>query len=153
MVKKKAKIKKPTIERISIQATQWIGTTQSIILHTCFFLGIFTLYLFGQSLDSILLILTTVVSLEAIYLAIFIQMTVNRNTASLQEVEEDIDEIQEDVKGLEEDVEDISEDIDEIQEEDELDEKEGQKTKRSLENIETGLQKLLKDIENLKNTK
>ena len=39
-------------------------------------------------------LLTTAVSLEAIYLSIFIQMTVNRNTQSLEEVEEDIEGIQ-----------------------------------------------------------
>jgi cell division protein FtsL len=68
------------------------------------------------TIDKILLILTTAVSLEAIYLAIFIQMTVNRNTQSIEDIEEDIEDIQEDVEELSEDVEDISEDIDAIQE-------------------------------------
>lgn len=54
-----------------------------------------------------MLFLTTIVSLEAIYLAIFIQMTVNRNTEELQEVGQDIDEIQEDIDEIQEDVDDI----------------------------------------------
>lgn len=68
------------------------------------------------SWEIMLLVLTTLVSLEAIYLAIFIQITVNRHTQSLKEVEEDIEEIQEDVEELGEDVEDIQEDIEEIAE-------------------------------------
>ena len=78
--------------------TRWIGTTESIWVHTSLFIVSFLFILAGVRTDTILLILTTAVSLEAIYLAIFIQMTVNRNTESLEEVEEDIEEIQEDVK-------------------------------------------------------
>ena len=63
--------------------------------------------------DKVMLILTTVVSLEAIYLAIFIQMTVNKHAAELEEVSEDIDEIQEDIDEIQEDIED-DEDEDKI---------------------------------------
>jgi uncharacterized protein YoxC len=77
-------------------------------------------------MDKMLAILTNVVSLEAIYLAIFIQMSVNKNTKSLKEVEKDIDEIQEDVDELQEDVEDIQENV----EEDELEETEELKRER-----------------------
>ncbi len=85
-----------SLEKASIKLTDWVGTPYSLIGHSIFFVGIFVLYLFGLSTDKILLILTTAVSLEAIYLSIFIQMTVNRNTESLEEVEEDIEDIQED---------------------------------------------------------
>lgn len=102
------------IEKFSLKITRWIGTPWSIIVHTFLFAFIFSLKFFGVPVDQILLILTTAVSLEAIYLAIFIQMTVNRNTAALEAVEEDIEDIQEEVEDLGEDVEDISEDIDEI---------------------------------------
>ena len=92
-----------------------MGSVTSLIIHTCVFAGFFlAAYLEFVSLDSMLLILTTVVSLEAIYLALFIQMTVNENTKSLREVEDDIEEIQEDVEELGEDLEDIQEDLDEI---------------------------------------
>ncbi len=83
------------LEKISFRLTDWIGTPVSLIIHTLLFFGIFALRYFGVTTDYILLILTTAVSLEAIYLSIFIQMTVNRNTESLEEVEEDIEDIQE----------------------------------------------------------
>ena len=78
--------------------TGWVGSPTSLTLHTLVFgisfgAGIFHFIEWGM----MLLILTTAVSLEAIYLAIFIQMTVNQHTESLREVEEDIDEIQHDV--------------------------------------------------------
>jgi uncharacterized protein YoxC len=137
--------------------TGWIGTPLSIGVHTLFFVGIFALSLVGVSLDQILLILTTVVSLEAIYLAIFIQMSVNKTTKSLAEVEadideiqEDVDEIQEDVEDLGEEIEDISEDIDEIQEDVDEDNIGDENTKKTLENIEKQIQKLLSDIETIK---
>lgn len=85
------------LEKISFKLTDWVGTPASLIVHTLFFAGIFALRKFGITTDYLLLILTTAVSLEAIYLSIFIQMTVNRNTESLEEVEEDIEDIQEDV--------------------------------------------------------
>jgi uncharacterized membrane protein len=57
-----------------------------------------------------------VVSLEAIYLSIFIQFSVNRQAASLREVEEDVESIQVDVEELGEHVEGIKEDVEEIEE-------------------------------------
>ncbi|KND50853.1 MAG: hypothetical protein AB202_00405 [Parcubacteria bacterium C7867-007] len=132
--------------------TSWIGSRASLVAHTIFFAGCFSTALFGLvTLETMLLVLTTAVSLEAIYLAIFIQMTVNANTASLREVEEDIDEIQEDVEELgedldeiqedigeiQEDVEEISEDIDEIQEDvEELSEEEKEEEKQELAKAE-----------------
>jgi uncharacterized protein YoxC len=138
------------LEKLSIKLTDWVGTPTSILVHTLLFIGIFSLHWIGLSTDSILLILTTAVSLEAIYLAIFIQMTVNRNTKSLQEVEADIDEIQEDVEDLEEDIDEIQEDVEEIQEDDKEGDLEYQKTKSALEGIEVHLRQLLSDIDNIK---
>jgi low affinity Fe/Cu permease len=103
------------LEQISIRLTEGMGSPMSIVVHTVLFIAIFGLYFFGFTLDSIMLILTTAVSLEAIYLSLFIQMTVNRNTASLKEVEEDIEEIQEDVEDIQEDVGEIEGDVDKIQ--------------------------------------
>jgi biopolymer transport protein ExbB/TolQ len=149
MVKKKRQ-PNAKLEQLSIAFTNWIGTTQSLIVHTIFFLGSLFLAAFGVNTDQVLLILTTVVSLEAIYLSIFIQMTVNRNTKSLEEVEADIDEIQEDVEGLEEDVEEISTDIDEIQAEDEEEEAQEVKDAKALDSIRLQLQRLQKDLDNIK---
>ncbi len=144
-------------EELSVNATNWVGTTNSILVHTTLFIGAFILPYAGVPLDDVLLILTTIVSLEAIYLAIFIQMSVNRNLKNLQEVEQNIDEIQEDVREISEDVDEIqedvreiSEDVDEIQEEEKKDEIHEEKTKVTLEKIESGLQKLLSDVETLK---
>lgn len=109
------KKKTSTLDQASQKLTFWIGTPQSILVHTALFIGIFVLIIFGMALDKVLLILTTAVSLEAIYLSIFIQMTVNRTTKSLAGVEKDIDNIQEDVEDLGEDVEDIQEDVDSLE--------------------------------------
>lgn len=163
------------IERVSTRFTNWVGSPASIIFHTLFFMGIFVFKFLGVSIDKILLILTTVVSLEAIYLAIFIQMTVNRNTQSLEEVEENIDEIQEDVEEIQKDVDEVQKDVEDIA----LDVEEVQKdvdvvqkdvgeiqkdvleeddmldfaTKKKLENIELALHKIIMEIESLKQTK
>ena len=105
------------MENFSKKLTRWIGSPQSVLAHTIFFILMFGLRLFGFSSEDVLLILTTVVSLEAIYLSIFIQMTVNRHAEELEEVSEDIEEIQENVEDIQEDVEEIQENVGEIQEE------------------------------------
>lgn len=135
--------KKLNFERISIKATRWIGSIMSLVLHTLFFIGCFILYFYGISMDKILLVLTTVVSLEAIYLAIFIQMSVNRQARKLKAVARDVDEIQKDVDEIQEDVDEIQEDVEDIQEE----EKEDDET---LTRIENTLGKLIEEIIELK---
>ena len=123
--------------------TKWIGSPPSIIVHSTLFILAFASPLLGLPFDRMLLILTTAVSLEAIYLAIFIQMTVNRNTESLVEVEEDIDEIQEDI-------DEIIEDVDEIVTDDKDDARKDEETRGALLNIQSRLESLLKDIEKMK---
>lgn len=138
------------LERMSFQITNLIGTPMSVIIHSVVFAGFLALILFGFEINLILLILTTFLSIEAIYLALFIQITVNRNTKSLEEVEEDIEEIQEDVEGLEDEVEEISEEIDDIAAEDVKDDMEEEEAKVTLKNIEEDLDKLMTDIASLK---
>jgi low affinity Fe/Cu permease len=104
-------------EAFSKKLTRWIGSPQSIIIHTVFFIAMFCLRFLGVSASDVLLILTTLVSLEAIYLAIFIQMTVNQQGKELEEVSEDIEEIQGDVDEIQKDVDEIQEDVEDIQEE------------------------------------
>lgn len=137
------KMKKFTLEALSQQMTNSIGTTNSLIIHSLLFVGIFALRIFDIPTEEILLILTTAVSLEAIYLAIFIQMTVNRTTASLASVEEDIDDIQGDVDSLETNLKGISEDY----LEDDTDEV---GVVSALKDIETLLKDLQGDIKILK---
>lgn len=64
------------LQDISPAFIEWIGSTSSVIVHTVLFTLNFALYFVGVSFDTILLILTTVVSIEAIYLAIFMQMSI-----------------------------------------------------------------------------
>lgn len=85
--------------------TKWIGTPASLIVHSLFFIGIFALRLFNVCIQDILLILTTVVSLEAIYLSIFIQMTINLQSEHLKDVKREIEEMQEDIEDIQEDIE------------------------------------------------
>ena len=117
MVKRNRKQKslKQKLERTALSATHWIGSIESLIIHTAIFVSAFALVLFGVSFDRVLLALTTILSLEAIYLAIFIQMSVNQNTMQLAQVECDIDEIQEDVEHIEEDIDEIQEDVEAIE--------------------------------------
>jgi chromosome segregation ATPase len=103
-----------------------------------------------MSLDHILLILTTAVSLEAIYLAIFIQMTVNRHSQSLADVEEDIEDLGEEVEDLGEDIGELAEDIEEIQDDEEEDVRKDRETRESIDSIENSLQRLITELENLK---
>ena len=145
----------------------------SILLHTAAFVASFAAVSAGLvTFDRMLLVLTTIVSLEAIYLAIFIQMTINIQQQSLdevgqdiEEIQENIDEIQEDVDGIAEDVDEIAEDVDEIAEDvDEIqedvsemsegdaeDEAREQAQHKTLEEIRGTLGALMKDLERLQN--
>ncbi len=142
----------------------WIGSPTSLALHTLVFIAFFAVSLLRLvAWDLMLLVLTTVVSLEAIYLAIFIQMSVNRQGASLKEVEEDVESIQENVEelgenveelgenveDLKEDVEDIQEDIGEISEDTE-DEARDKKQAEMIEALTNDVKTMLRHLESLK---
>lgn len=157
------------LKHTALSLTRAVGSPTSVAIHTVLFLASFALAFFGYvSLDRMLLVLTTLVSLEAIYLAIFIQMTINYQQQDIAEVQEDIDEIQEDVEEmtedlgeiqedvdeLQEDVEEISEDVEEMSEEEETEEAAEERRKleqrETLEQIQGDLRKLLHDIDRLK---
>jgi methyl-accepting chemotaxis protein len=149
------------LERLSFSATHYIGSFTSLILHSIFFVGIFALQWLGFRFDQIMLILTTVVSLEAIYLSIFIQMTVNHQAHKLAEVSEEVEDISEDVEeiskdidDIQEDVEEISEDVEDIGEEMEKDDKElalkHKNDQDKIVHIESILKELLSEIRELK---
>lgn len=105
------------LEKVTDGIMWWIGSIPSLIIHSLIFILAFCLPLFGWvDFDKMLLVLTTVLSLEAIYLAIFIQMSVNRSHEHIEDLKEDVTEIQEDIEDIQEDIEEISEDIDEISE-------------------------------------
>jgi len=159
---------KKRIQDTALTVTRWVGSPQSIFVHTIFFIGSFlSAYAGLVPFDRMLLVLTTLVSLEAIYLAIFIQISINSANAAIEEVEhdieemqedvaeiqEDVDEIQEDVEGIEKDVDEIQEDVEEMTEEEEAEEKDERAEKATLEEIQKNLQKLMKDIEGLQHKK
>lgn len=141
MVKKKP-TKNQQLENLAVKTTRWIGTPMSILIHTFFFALAFIFYFFGVKFEQILLVLTTVVSLEAIYLSLFIQLSVNKNTESLEDVEEDIEEIQEDVEGLEGEFDEIQEDFEGL---------EGNIKKLRLNVLELGedIEEIQEDVEGL----
>lgn len=145
------------LQHAALWLTRWIGSPSSIMAHTVFFVACFSASYIGLiSFDRMLLVLTTVVSLEAIYLAIFIQMSLNAANEAIEDVEEDIDEIQEDVEQIEKDVDEIQEDVDELQEDvEDMSEEERKEQQReqaeaaTLDVIQKNLAKLVRDIESL----
>lgn len=81
---------KTALERLSDLVTNALGSTSSVIVHTVLFGAIFGLRLLGVGIDEILLVLTTAVSLEAIYLSIFIQRSTNRQAARIETAVDEI---------------------------------------------------------------
>lgn len=149
------------IQKTALAVTRWIGSPASLIGHTIIFIGCFLAVRYGYiQFEEMLLILTTIVSLEAIYLSLLIQMTINYTTQELAEVSEDIEEMQEDigeiaedVDELQEDVEDISEDVEEITEDETQEEVRKAEQKKTLVDIQSDLRKLMNDISKLQQPK
>lgn len=138
------KIKK--IDIIINSFIEWIGSFPSLIIHTLIFASCFVIGFLNGNWDTVLLVLTTIVSLEAIYLSIFIQMSINRNTESLEGVEKDIDEIQKDV-------DEIAEDVEELNEEDSQEESDDEQDRRLLKDIQDNILKITADLALLKKNK
>jgi low affinity Fe/Cu permease len=147
-------LRKIRLEKIADKATRWIGSTTSLIVHTVLFALSFILpFIHVITFEEMLLVLTTVVSLEAIYLAIFIQMSVNKNSQDIEIIQEDVGEIQEDIDEIQKDVDEIQEDIEDMEDEEEeiiddniIEKKEAD----ALAAIQSILLKLQKDIDTLK---
>ncbi len=145
------------MQKTALAVTHWIGSPPSMVLHSIVFIAAIIILVKGIfPFDVVILVLNTAVSLEAIYLALFIQMTVNYQAESIEDVSEDIEdiqedigEIQEDVDELQEDVEDISEDVEEMSEEEAIEENRKVEQRKTLGDIQTDLRKLMNDIERL----
>ena len=132
-------------------ATKWIGSTTSLVVHTVFFIFSFALPLMHViSFERMLLVLTTIVSLEAIYLSIFIQMSVNKNSQDIEIIQEDVGEIQEDIEDMEVDIDEIQKDVDEIHDDSENDQLIEKKESEALATIQSILMNLQMEIEGLK---
>jgi low affinity Fe/Cu permease len=92
-------------DNVALNVIKWIGSPTSLAVHTALFLiATVILILKMFSFETVMLVWNTLVSLEAIYLAIFIQMSVNIQANQLHEIAENIDEIQDDVDDLQGDV-------------------------------------------------
>ena len=153
------------VEKTALAITRAVGSPLSVVIHTVIFIASFAAVTFGLlDFDRMLLVLTTIVSLEAIYLAIFIQMTINYTTHRIKEVAQDVEEIQEDVGEIQEDVGELQEDIEEIGEgveemsvdeasEEAAEEARKSEQKQTLDAIHSHLQKLIEDVERLKSAR
>lgn len=97
------KKKRSLLDKLAYKAQHWLGTSTSLVFHTLLFAGFGIFVILGFNLSTVLLILTTIVSLEAIYLSLFIQMAVNRHGERLKDVEGDVEDILEDTEDLTED--------------------------------------------------
>lgn len=86
-------IKPNMLEKFSFSLARYIGSPLSLLLHTIVFGGFFILRYLGIVPNSILIVLTAAVSLEAIYLIIFTQMALKNNTSSLTQLQGNIEEI------------------------------------------------------------
>lgn len=140
------------IERMAVNVTHWIGSGSSLIVHTTLFIASFLAVYFDLiTLDRMLLVVTTIVSFEAIYLSIFIQMTLNLQGKNIAEVSEDVEEIQEDVGEIQEDVEELQSDVEDISVEEYIEETEEEQQQKALESISKDLQRLIADVDRLKN--
>jgi len=137
------------VERIAIRATTWIGSPASLVVHTILFILSFLLIIIGFPTDKVLLVLTTIVSLEAIYLSIFIQMSVNRSNRRLVAVRKDLEEIQEDVEDIQEDVEEIQEGVESIEKDVDEIQKDVEEIQEDVEGIEKDVDEIQGDIEGL----
>ncbi len=81
------------IQRLALRFSKWVGTPASLIVHTLIFLAFPGLIFLGVDSKDVLLVLTTGLSLEAIYLTIFLQMSVNHKFNQVSEGIEDIQEV------------------------------------------------------------
>ena len=130
------------LENMAISVTRAVGSVWSLIIHTVIFIAAFSLVFFGIKLELVLLVLTTILSLEAIYLSIFIQLSVNHQAKQLANVEKDIDEISHDVEEIAEDVEEIAEDVEEIAEDVE-------DIAEDVEDIQEDIDEIQEDVEDI----
>lgn len=137
------------LENLALSVTRGIGSVPSIIIHTILFVGAFVMVFFGFDFDRVLLIVTTIVSLEAIYLSIFIQLSVNYQARALENVEKDIDEIQEDVEGIAEDVEEIAEDVEDIQEAHEEIAEDIEEIQKDVDEIQKDVDEIQEDVDEI----
>ncbi len=138
------------MEKGAENITKWVGSAASVTAHTIMFIVAFALPLLEiVSFERMLLVLTTIVSLEAIYLSIFIQMSINMNNQNIEIIQEDIEELGTDIEELGTDIEELGEDIEEIQKDvDELG-TDIEELGEDLEEISGDIEEIQKDVDEL----
>lgn len=146
------------VEKTALAVTRWIGSPASLLVHTIVFIASFLAVHYGLiRFEEMLLFLTTIVSLEAIYLSIFIQMTINYTTEAVEDIGEDVEEMQEDIGEIQEDVDELQEDVEEITEDEVAEEAEEEARKaeqrKTLTDIQQDLRRLMQDIAKLQQPK
>lgn len=100
------------MEKFALRATQWLGTPISLIIHTIFFAFMLSWCVIDpKHRETLLLVFTLIVSLEAIYQMIFLQMTANIQAIQLTQVKSTMEEVQESVDSVQESVEEVKEEI------------------------------------------
>ena len=137
------------LENIALLVTRGVGSIWSVIIHTIFFIGAFVTVLLGVNFEKVLLVLTTIVSLEAIYLSIFIQMSVNHQARTIASVEKDIDEIAEDVVEMKEDVTEIQEGVEGIAEDVEEIAEDVEEISQDVEEMQEDIDEIQEDVEGI----
>lgn len=137
------------IENFTKSTITWLGSKESFIIHTILFASSFSLYFMGVSFDKILPVVTNIVSLEAIYLSIFIQMSVNSQLKKVEEIQENVEEIQENVEDIQENVEDIQENVEDIQENVEDIQENVEEIQENVDGIQENVDELQKDVEEI----
>lgn len=137
------------VEKMALSVTRGVGSVASVIIHTILFTSAFAMVLFGFDFDRVLLVLTTVLSLEAIYLSIFIQLSVNYQSRALENVEKDIDVISHDVGEIAEDVEEIAEDVEDIQEAHEEIQEDIEEIQKDVDEIQKDVDEIQEDVDEI----
>lgn len=144
-----SKVPLNTLETLALSVTRGIGSVTSVIIHTLLFISAFLLVFLGFDFDRVLLVVTTIVSLEAIYLSIFIQLSVNYQSRALESVEKDIDEISQDVEEISHDVGEIAEDVEEIQEAHEEIQEDIEEIQKDVDEIQKDVDEIQEDVEEI----
>lgn len=137
------------LEVLALSVTRGVGSVTSVLIHTLMFTGAFALVFFGYDFDRVLLVLTTIVSLEAIYLSIFIQLSVNYQSRAIASVEMDIVEISHDVEEIAEDVGEIAEDVGEIQEAHEEIQEDIEEIQKDVNEIQGDVDEIQSDVDEI----
>lgn len=81
------------LEKVSFRLIKWIGSPASLLFHTALFVGFLISRYLGIIGDYTFSFLIATVCLEAIYLAIFVQLIVKNNCKNLLQMQGSINKV------------------------------------------------------------